>query len=472
MGRCPRNVNDWLRALVIVTLYNFVHGHASPTEVLKSSMQYLSNNQTGPSSNPTTFPRTSDVSLQYIQSSSEVFTRLEETTGDWYGISSSKYTSDPEFSQNQEYSDIVLLLEKPPSATEITSLVNAVDKQTPSSNYDQIWTSSSALVRGSLAEGPNKNETTLGSSDPRTNNSNSRMDSIPKLNSMSTQLSNINSVISSSRLDTKLAPTKSSKASLLPHPNVSSLQENQDTAEMSHSSYSTSESFKSYSNKEILSYSLQTSFSGIDHSFSSVDKFVGVQTLYPSSLIISSDLLLNEILSPIPAPISNTFPSAPMESLVVIEWPTSVHKENVTRLFSSQKKSSAKDSSSKTQGNFISTAYASDHTVIPKPTISTEHAFPFKVSSMNTSKHSLTESHNSSLPYGLQQSFNTETYVLLSEDHMTTVPIQVIKNNKGGSGNIAENEIASTPSLNYKSVSSISTTYSEFYTTSYVEYSL
>ncbi|XP_011420586.3 serine-rich adhesin for platelets [Magallana gigas] len=466
MGRCPRNVNDWLRALVIVTIYNFVHGLASPTEVLKSSMQYLSTNQTGPSSNPTTYPRTSNVSLQYIQSSSEVFTRLEETTGDWYGISSSKYTSDPEFSQNQEYSDIVVLLEKPPSATEITSLVNAVDKQTPSSNYDQIWTSSSALVRGSLAEGQNKNDTTLGSSDPRTNNSNSRMDSIPKLNSMSTQLSNINSVISSSRLDTKLAPTKSSKASLLPHPNVSSLQENQDMAEMSHSSYSTSESFKSYSNKETLSYSLQTSFSGIDHSFSSVDKFVGDQTLYPSSLIFSSDLLLNEILSPIPAPISNTFPSAPMESLVVIEWPTSVHKETVTKLFSSRKKSSAKDSSSKTQGNFNSTAHASDHTVFPKPKISTEHALPFKVSSMNTSKHSLTESHNSSLPYGLQQSFNTETYVLLTENHRTTVPIQVIKSNKGGSGNIAENEITST---NYKSASSISTTYLEFYTAYYVE---
>uniref|UniRef100_A0A8W8N1B1 Uncharacterized protein n=1 Tax=Magallana gigas TaxID=29159 RepID=A0A8W8N1B1_MAGGI len=468
MGRCPRNVNDWLRALVIVTLYNFVHGLASPTEVLKSSMQYLSNNQTGPSSNPTIYPRTSDVSLQYIQSSSKVFTRLDETTGDWYGISSSKYTSDPEFSQNQEYSDIVVLLEKPPSATEITSLVNAVDKQTPSSNYDQIWTSSSALVRGSLAEGPNKNDTTLGSSEPRTNNSNSRMDSIPKLNSMSTQLSNINSVISSNRLDIELAPTKSSKASLLPHPKMFSLQENQDTAEMSHS-YSTSESFKSYSKKEALSYSLQTSFSGIDHSFSSVDKFVGDQTLYPSSVIFPSNLLLNEILSPIPTPTYNTFPSAPMESLVVIEWPTSVHKENATRLFSSRKKSSAKDSSSKTQGNFKSTAHASDHTVFPKPKLSTEHALPFKVSSMNTSKHSLTESHNSSLPYGLQQSFNIETYVLLTEDHRTTVPIQVIKSNKGGSGNIAENEITSTPSLNYKSASSISTTYLEFYTAYYVE---
>lgn len=34
MGRCPRNVNDWLRALVIVTLYNFVHGLASPTGIL------------------------------------------------------------------------------------------------------------------------------------------------------------------------------------------------------------------------------------------------------------------------------------------------------------------------------------------------------------------------------------------------------------------------------------------------------
>lgn len=33
MGRCPRNVNDWLRALVLVTLYNFGQGHASSTGI-------------------------------------------------------------------------------------------------------------------------------------------------------------------------------------------------------------------------------------------------------------------------------------------------------------------------------------------------------------------------------------------------------------------------------------------------------
>lgn len=29
MGRCLRNVNDWLRVLVIVILYNFVYGVVS-----------------------------------------------------------------------------------------------------------------------------------------------------------------------------------------------------------------------------------------------------------------------------------------------------------------------------------------------------------------------------------------------------------------------------------------------------------